>query len=448
MNLGSIINGIIGITVIIIISFCFSNQRKKINWSLVAKGLLLQFLFAFFIIKGNELGQIFYPLGLVKLGLEWVGNIIVLLLQFTLEGSQFVFGPLGSSSGEGNLGFIFAFQALSTIVFVSSVTSLLYHFGILQRVVQVMAFIMVRILGTSGAESLTAAANIFVGQTEAPLLIKPYINKMTRSEILTIMTSGMATIAGGVMAAYIAILGQSLAMAKGIDINTANLQMAIHLLAASTMAAPGVIVITKILYPETEEPLTKGNVKVHVERDASNFIESTATGALEGVKLAINVAAMLIAFIALVALLNHILFYLGDITGLNNILIEKYDQALSFQFILGIILQFVAFIIGVPWQDAMHFGSLIGTKVVLNEFVAYLDLSTLIAKNALSDKTIVMASYALCGFANFSSIAIQIAGIGGLAPNKKKDIAELGLKALLGGTLTTLITATIGGMIF
>jgi CNT family concentrative nucleoside transporter len=448
LNLGSIINGIIGITVIIIISFCFSNQRKKINWSLVAKGLLLQFLFAFFIIKGNELGQIFYPLGLVKLGLEWVGNIIVLLLQFTLEGSQFVFGPLGSSSGEGNLGFIFAFQALSTIVFVSSVTSLLYHFGILQRVVQVMAFIMVRILGTSGAESLTAAANIFVGQTEAPLLIKPYINKMTRSEILTIMTSGMATIAGGVMAAYIAILGQSLAMAKGIDINTANLQMAIHLLAASTMAAPGVIVITKILYPETEEPLTKGNVKVHVERDASNFIESTATGALEGVKLAINVAAMLIAFIALVALLNHILFYLGDITGLNNILIEKYDQALSFQFILGIILQFVAFIIGVPWQDAMHFGSLIGTKVVLNEFVAYLDLSTLIAKNALSDKTIVMASYALCGFANFSSIAIQIAGIGGLAPNKKKDIAELGLKALLGGTLTTLITATIGGMIF
>jgi CNT family concentrative nucleoside transporter len=448
LSLGSIINGIIGIFAIIIITFCFSNQKKKINWVLVGKGLLLQFLFAFFIIKGNELGQIFYPLGWLKSGLEWVGGVIVLLLQFTLEGSKFVFGPLGSTTGEGNLGFIFAFQALSTIIFVASVTSLLYYFGILQKVVKVMAYIMIRILGTSGTESLTVAANIFIGQTESPLLVKPYIDKMTRSEILTIMTSGMATIAGGVMAAYISMLGQSLAAAKGIDLHAASIEMAVHLLAASTMAAPGAIIIAKILYPETEESLTKGTIKIHVEETASNFIDSAANGASQGVQLAINVAAMLIAFIALVALLNHVFLFVGDITGLNNILIAKYNQPFSFQFILGVVLQFVAVTIGVPWQDAMHFGSLIGTKLVLNEFVAYLDLSTLIAQNALSDKTIVMASYALCGFANFSSIAIQIGGIGGLAPNKRKDIAELGLKALLGGTMVTLMTATIGGMIF
>lgn len=448
MNLGAIVNGIIGISVILLITFCFSNQRKKINWILVGKGLILQMLFAFFIIKGNELGQIFYPLGLLKSSLEWVGNAVVLLLQFTLEGSKFVFGPLGNTTDDGNLGFIFAFQALSTIIFVSSITSLLYYFGILQKIVKGMSFIMIRILGTSGTESLTCAANIFIGQTESPLLIKPYISQMTRSEILTIMISGMATIAGGVMAAYISILGQAFAAAKGIDLHTASLQMAIHLLAASTMAAPASIVIAKILYPETEESLTKGTVKVHVEKNASSFIESAANGASDGVKLAINVAAMLIAFIALVALLNHILFYFGDITGLNTILMEKYNQPFSFQFILGAVLQFVAFAIGVPWQDAMNFGSLLGTKIVLNEFVAYLDLSTLITRNVISDKTIVMASYALCGFANFSSIAIQIGGIGALAPNKKKDIAELGLKALLGGSLATLMTATIGGMLF
>jgi len=448
LNLGSIIHGIIGITVIILITFCFSNQKKKINWTLVGKGLLLQLLFAFFIIKGNDLQQIFYPLGLPKLCLEWLGSFVVLLLTFTLEGSKFVFGPLGVSNGDGSIGFIFAFQSLSTIIFISSITSLLYYFGILQKIVNGMAHLMIKILGTSGAESLTTAANIFVGQTEAPLLIAPYIDKMTKSEILTIMISGMATVAGGVMAAYITILGQSLAAAKGIEIHAASIQIAVHLLAASVMAAPCSIVIAKILYPETEESLTKGSVKIHTEESASNFLEAAAKGASQGVRLAINVAAMLVAFIALVTLLNHFLMFVGDVTGLNAILIEKYGGPFSFQFILGFILQFVAFIIGIPWQDAIHFGSLIGSKVVLNEFVAYIDLSSLIAQNVLSDKTIVMASYALCGFANFSSIAIQIGGIGELAPNKKSTIAELGLKSLLGGTLVNLMTATIGGMIF
>ena len=304
---------------------------------------------------------------------------------------------------------------------------------------------MSKLLGTSGAESLSNAANIFVGQTEAPLLIRPYIKTMTNSEILTIMVGGMATIAGGVMASYIQMLGQSFAEAKGIGISEAQVKFAVQLLAASAMAAPAALVISKILFPEVGEPVTKGSVKLKVEKNASNVIEAAATGASDGLQLALNVAGMLLAFIALIALVNYLLTGVGDLLNLNAYLQSTFGKPLSMQLIFGLILQYLAYGIGVPWADSFHFGSLIGTKVVLNEFVAYLDLAALVKSGAMSEKGIMMATYALCGFANFASIAIQIGGIGPLAPERKKDISALGLKAVLGGTLATLMTATLAG---
>jgi CNT family concentrative nucleoside transporter len=445
MSIISILQGILGLAVLIGLTFLFSNNKKRINWRLVGTGIAIQLVFAIFILKGNELGYFFAPLGWIKLMLEWLGGAIVALLSFTSEGSKFVFGKLGINTEP--IGVVFAFQVLPTIIFVSAITSLLYYLGILQKIVQGMAWIMIRLLGTSGAESLSNTANIFVGQTEAPLLIRPYIEKMTQSELLTIMIGGMATIAGGVMAAYIQILGDSLSKASNIPLFDAQIRIAVQLLAASTMAAPASLVIAKILYPETEVSLTKGTVKLKVEKNASNVIEATAVGAADGVKLAINVAGMLIAFIALIALINYLFNFLGDVTGLNNILIQNFKQPLSLQLLLGLVLQFLGFAIGVPWQDALSFGSLVGTKIVLNEFVAYLDLSKMIALNTIyTQKAMIMASYALCGFANFSSIAIQIGGISPLAPSRRKDIAALGMKAVLGGSIATLMTATIGGM--
>ena len=306
---------------------------------------------------------------------------------------------------------------------------------------------MAKLLGTSGAESLSNTANIFVGQTEAPLLIRPYIEKMTNSEILTIMIGGMATIAGGVMASYIQMLGQSFADAHHIALQQAQIKFAIQLLAASTMAAPASLVVAKILYPETEEPVTRGTVKIKVEKNASNVIEAAATGAGDGLTLALNVAGMLLAFIALIALVNYLFTSFGDVVGINNYFRANFGQPLSMQLLFGIVLRYLAVGIGVPWNDAFQFGSLIGTKVVLNEFVAYLDLTTIIKSGLMSEKGIMMATYALCGFANFSSIAIQIGGISPMAPSRKKDIAALGLKAVLGGTIATLMTATLAGIL-
>ena len=308
-----------------------------------------------------------------------------------------------------------------------------------------MAWVMAKLLGTSGAESLSNTANIFVGQTEAPLLIRPYIKTMTNSEILTIMVGGMATIAGGVMTSYIQMLGQSFADANGIGLAEAQIKFAIQLLAASTMAAPASIVVSKILFPEVGDPVTKGKVKLKVEKNASNVIEAAATGASDGLQLALNVAGMLLAFIALIALVNYLLTGVGDLLNVNGYLQSTFGKPLSMQLIFGLILQYLAYGIGVPWADSFHFGSLIGTKVVLNEFVAYLDLAALVKSGAMSEKGIMMATYALCGFANFASIAIQIGGIGPLAPERKKDISALGLKAVLGGTLATLMTATLAG---
>lgn len=443
----SILRGVLGLLLLVGVAFLFSNNKKMINWKLVVTGIAIQITFAVFIIHSETLRSWFFPLGWPKDIINWLGAAIVSLLGFTTEGAKFVFGKLAINSGEETLGFYFAFQVLPTIIFVSCLTSVLYYLGILQLVVKGMAWVMAKLLGTSGAESLSNAANIFVGQTEAPLLIRPYIKEMTNSEILTIMTGGMATIAGGVMASYIQMLGQSFAEAKGIELVQAQVLFAVQLLAASTMAAPAALVISKILFPEVGDPVTKGSVKLKVEKNASNIIEAAASGAADGVKLAINVAGMLIAFIALIALVNHLLIGAGDIFHLNSFLQSKYGQPLSLQLIFGLILQYLAFGIGVPWNDALNFGSLIGTKVVLNEFVAYLDLAALVKNNAMSEKGILMATYALCGFANFASIAIQIGGISPLAPERRKDISALGLKAVLGGTLATLMTATLAGLL-
>ena len=450
MDFTGIFRGILGLILLLGIAFLFSNNKKNINWKLVGSGILLQVVFAILILKGEDLGKLFSPLAWPKDFFYWVSGFFVLLLNFTTEGAKFVFGNLAVSPGQdGSLGMFFAFQVLPTIIFFASLMSILYYLGIMQRVVQGMAWVMAKFMGTSGAESLSCTANIFVGQTEAPLMIKPFIKGMTKSEILTIMVGGMATIAGGVMAAYIQILGNSYSATLGIPLAQAQQLFATQLLGASVMAAPAALVVSKIIFPETTDPETKGTVKVKIEKNASNVVEAAANGASDGLMLALNVGAMLIAFIALIALINYLLQGLGDLTGWNQTLKQVYGKPLNFQLILGWILQFIAVGIGVPWHDALNFGSLLGTKRVLNEFVAYLDLGNLIeAKQLLSDKTIFMATYALCGFANFSSIAIQIGGLGPLAPNRKSDIAALGLKAVLGGSLATLMTATLAGILF
>ena len=450
MDFVGIFRGFFGIVLLVGIAFLFSNNKKRVNWRLVLTGLAIQFTIAIFILKGDAMGQFFAPLGWPKEFFRFVSKFFVLVLNFTAEGSEFVFGPLGVSPGnEGSMGMFFAFQVLPVIIFFASLMSVLYYFGIMQKVVQAMAWVFSKLMGTSGAESLSCTANIFVGQTEAPLMIKPFIKTMTKSEILTIMVGGMATIAGGVMAAYIQMLGQSFADSMGVPLQEAQLLFATHLLGASVMAAPAALVISKIIYPEVEVPETKGNVKIDVEKNASNGIEAAAVGASDGMKLALNVGAMLIAFIALIALLNYILQAIGDVTGLNPILQANYGNSLNMQFLFGSVLQFLAYGIGVPWHDAMNFGSLFGTKIVLNEFVAYFEMSHLIEiKELVSEKTILMATYALCGFANFSSIAIQLGGITPLAPNRQSDIASLGIKAVIGGALSTLMTATLAGILF
>ncbi len=443
-----IIRGLLGIFVIIGIAFLSSNNKKKINWKLVGVGLLLQIIFAVLILFSESFTGIFFPLAIPKIIIEGIGKGIVNLLNYTTEGAKFVFGKLAINNGSESIGFFFAFQVLPTIIFVSSLTSILYYLGVLQKVVQGMAFVMTKLMGTSGAESLSNTANIFVGQTEAPLLIRPYISTMTQSELYTIMVGGMATIAGGVMAAYIQMLGQSFADANNQSIDVAQIKFAVQLLAASVMAAPAGLAISKIIYPETEEPKTKGNVKIKVEKNASNIVEAAASGASDGLQLALNVGGMLLAFIALITMLNAILIWSGDVFHINEYFKTTFGKPLSMELLFGLIFQFVAFAIGVPLNDALNFGSLIGTKIVLNEFVAYWDLSHLIQTGKIGEKTTMMATYALCGFANFSSIAIQIGGISPMAPERKKDIAQLGMKAVLGGTLTTLLTATIGGIFY
>jgi len=441
-----ILRGVIGMGVIVGLAYLFSNNRRQVDWRLVGTGLGIQFILAVFILKGRDMAEYWSPLGWPKEFFSWLSSFFVVVLDFTTEGATFIFGDLAKSPGtEGSLGNFFAFQVLPTIVFFASLTAVLYHYGVLQWVVKYMARGMQKLMGTSGAESLSVVSNIFVGQTEAPLVIKPFISRMTQSELLAVMTGGMATIAGGVMAAYVQMLGDSYAQAQDVSLEVGRLLFAEQLLGASLMAAPAALVVAKIFYPETGEPETSGDVEIDVETTDANGIDAAASGAATGLKLAANVGAMLLAFIALLAMGNFFLEKFGTFTGLNSLI---PDGSLRIETILGWMIAPIAYVVGVPWADAISMGSLLGTKVVLNEFVAYLQLADLVKAAELSGKTVTMATFALCGFANFSSIAIQIGGIGGLAPNRKSDLAKFGIKAVAAGTMANLMTATIAGMLY
>ena len=437
--------GLLGMSVLIGCCYLLSRNRKKVNWAMVLKGLSIQLVLAVFILKGSDMASFWSPLGWPKEFFSWISSFFVIVLDFTTAGAEFIFGDLAKSPGmEDSLGNFFAFQVLPTIIFFASLTAILYHYGILQLLVKYMAIGMQKIMGTSGAESLSVISNIFVGQTEGPLVIKPYIKNMTPSELLAVMTGGMATIAGGVMAAYVQMLGNSYSLANDVPLEVGRLMFAEQLLGASLMAAPAALVIAKILYPEDQIPETKSDAKMSVERPDANGIDAAASGARVGLKLAANVGAMLLAFIALLAMGNYFLFHFGELTGINELL---PNTELKIETLLGWIFAPIAFLIGVPWVDAVNMGSLIGTKIVLNEFVAYLQLADLVGGDTLSPKTVTMATFALCGFANFASIAIQIGGIGSLAPNRKSDIARFGLLAVLAGTFANLMTATIAGVL-
>ena len=400
-----------------------SNNRRKIPYRTVWVGIALQLLFAFIILRTKP--------GLLLF--DYSRLVINKLLSFTDYGSAFLFGNIyrstpdivkelggagpfqlvdGASGHFVNIGTIFAIHVLPTIIFFASLMSILYHWGVMQRVVAGMAWIMTKAMKVSGAESLSAASNIFVGQTEAPLVIKPCVSTMTMSELMAIMVGGFATVAGGIMAAYVRF---------GIDPG--------HLMAASVMSAPAALVMAKIIYPETGKPKTADTVRVNIEKTTENVIDAAAQGAAEGLKLALNVAAMLLAFIALIAMINYGLGFLHT----------------SLKEIFGYIFMPISFFMGVPPKDLVEFGNLLGTKISINEFVAYVELGAV--KSQLSPRTVIIATYALCGFANFSSIAIQIGGIGGIAPNRRSDLAKLGLRAMFGGALASWLTATIAGMI-
>ncbi|AUZ55855.1 NupC/NupG family nucleoside CNT transporter [Stenotrophomonas acidaminiphila] len=425
-GLGRIGFGLFGLAVLIGITWLFSNNKKAVDWKLVATGISLQIAFAALVLLVPGGRDVF----------DWLGQGFVKILSYVNEGSSFIFGSL---MDVPKYGFIFAFQVLPTIIFFSALMGVLYHVGVMQAVVKVMAWAITKVMRVSGAETTSVCASVFIGQTEAPLTVRPYIPKMTQSELITMMIGGMAHIAGGVLAAYVGMLGGGDPVAQAF--------YAKHLLAASIMAAPATLVIAKLLVPETGTPLTRGTVKMEVEKTSSNIIDAAAAGAGDGLKLALNIGAMLLAFIALIALLNAPLTWLGEVTGLAQAIGKPTNLATIFGYVLAPI----AWVIGTPWADATTVGSLIGQKVVINEFVAYLQLSEIIKGNVagvtLSDEGRLIATYALCGFANFSSIAIQIGGIGGLAPDRRHDLAKFGLRAVLGGTIATLMTATIAGVL-
>ena len=418
--IASVLFGLFGLACLVGLAWAFSNNRGRVDWTLVGTGVALQIAFAALVLLAPGGRQVF----------EALGHGFVKLLEFTQVGAQLVFGDLARSE---KLGFIFAFQVLPTIIFFAALMGVLYHAGVMQMIVKGMAWAITKLMRVSGAETTSVCASIFIGQTEAPLTIRPYISKMTPSELLTIMVGGMAHIAGGVLAAYVGMLG-------GSDPEQ-QAYYAKHLLTASIMAAPATLVISKILCPEVGEPLTRGTIRMEVEKTTANVIDAAAAGASDGLRLALNVGAMLLAFVALIALVNAPLMWLGEVTGLA----EWLGKPTDFGSLLGYVLAPIAWIIGVPWQDAVQVGGLIGQKIVLNEFIAYLQLAEV--KDTLTDQGRLVATYALCGFANFSSIAIQIGGIGGLAPDRRTDLARFGLRAVLGGSIATFMTATIAGVL-
>lgn len=427
--------GTLGMVAILLIAYLFSNNRRAVNWRTVGIGLLLQLCIAVGILKVN----------FIQKGFDAVGSIFVLILDFTRAGSQFLLGNLLDTQ---SFGYIFVFQVLPTIIFFSALTSLLFYLGVIQIVVKAMAWALSKLLNISGAESLSVTGNIFLGQTEAPLMIKAYLPKMTRSEILLVMIGGMATVAGGVMASYIQYLGG--------DDPQMRLLFARHLLAASVMAAPGAIVISKILCPQTEQ--FSNDSHVSMENVGSNILDAIANGTTDGLKLAANVGAMLLVFVALIAMINYIFNWIGDLTTLNKATLNDviaantpYKSGLSLEMILGTIFSPVMWLIGIGKEDVMLMGQLLGIKLASSEFVAYTQLGVLkdltSEPHLLYNKSVMIATYMLCGFANFASIGIQIGGIGALAPNQRKTLSEFGLKAVLGGTLASLLSATIAGTI-
>lgn len=403
----------LGLVVLVGIAWLLSTNRRRVDWRLVGVGLGLQLIFAA-IVHLFPPGRMFF---------EWIRDGVTTLLEFTFDGSRFLFGDLMEPGGP--VGFVFAFRVLPTIVFFSALMGVLYHLGIMQRVVTVMAKAMTRTMGVSGSESLSVAANVFIGQTEAPLVVRPYIGRMTRSELMVLMTGGMATIAGGVLAGYIAF---------GVDAG--------HLLAASVMSAPAALVMAKILVPETEESLTRGKVQIADERTTSNVIDAAADGASQGLQLALNVGAMLLAFISLIALINAGLAALSSWIGTAGLA----GWPASLQDIFGYLFWPIAWVMGVPAQDCFAFAGLLGEKIAINEFVAYASLAEAARDGVIGERATIIGTYALCGFANFSSIAIQIGGIGALAPERRHELSRFGLRAMVGGALASWMTAAVAGI--
>ena len=406
-GIGSRLTGIFGLVLILGIGFALSRNRKAISWRVVAWGLGLQVLFAVFVLRVSFGRDLF----------KWLGGVVTSILGFSYAGSEFVFGEIGKQ--HSSIGVVFAFQIMPAIIFVSALFAIMYYLGIMQVVVKVFAVAMNKIMGASGAESLNVAASIFMGQTEAPLTIRPFLPRMTRSELMTVMTAGMAHVSGSIMAAYIAF---------GIE--------ARHLLTAVIMTAPGTIMMSKILEPETEVPETLGGVKVDIPRTDVNVLDAAARGTGEGLQLMLNVIAMLISFIALIALVNGLF---GWIHGF-----APWFPA-TLQTVLGWIFRPIAWVMGVPWHDSGTIGSLLGERMVINEFIAYAHLGPL--KASLDPVSFTNATYALCGFANLSSVGIQIGGIGALAPERKHDLARLGLRAMIAGTLANFLSATLAGIL-
>jgi len=431
---------ILGVVVLLGLCYLLSNNKKQIDWRLVAIGIGLQFLFAILILK----------VPFVEHAFQGVADSFVKLLGYTEAGADFVLGkwPAVAEVTDGinkkpfTIGYVFAFKVLPTILFFSALSSLLYYLGILQKIVFVFAWIMNKTMRLSGAESLAAAANVFIGQTEAPLVVKPYLEKMSKSEIMTLMTGGMATIAGGVFAAYVGLLGG--------DDPVEQAQFAKHLLSASIMSAPAAIVAAKILFPETRKDIDK-DIVIPKEKVGSNVLDAISNGTTDGLKLALNVGAMLLVFIALMAMVNGITSWIGVITGLNDVIAEATNNSydcLSLEFIFGSLFAPIAWLLGVNSSDILYVGQVLGEKTVLNEFVAYVTLGGMKSSELFSDpKSAIIATYALCGFANFSSIGIQIGGISAIAPGQRETLSALGIKALVGGTVACLLTAAIAGML-
>ena len=424
----SILRGLGGMVVLLVLAYIFSTNRKAISWKLVGQGLLFQIIIAIAVLKVPFIQQ----------GFDFVSRAFVKVIDFTNEGTKFLFSSFITNDMEAPM-LNFAFVILPTIIFFSALVSIFYYYGIIQKIIYGFAWVMKKVMYLSGAESLAAAGNVFLGQTESPLLVKPYLNKMTKSEIMCLMTGGMATIAGGVLAAYVGFLGG--------DNPAERAFFAKHLLTASIISAPAAIIAAKILVPETDKINT--NLNVDKTKIGTNALEAISNGTTDGLKLAINVGAMLLVFIALMALGNYGLELVGRIGGLNEWIAANtpYDN-FSFEFLLGYACRPLVWLMGVSWADSIYVGELLGTKTVLNEFVGYMRLGEMKNAGMLTEKSTIMSTYILCGFANFASIGIQIGGIGALVPNRKGLLSQLGIKALIGGTIACLMTATIVGMMY